>query len=624
MLDTVKGFVNRYKPKNLFSFEFAKRNKQTGNLQRYNSEYFLTVGPTTASESFKFRISFEPTFNSGTSVVDMGKGNSTIKLDGEFYIYFFDTVKSKPKSGEVDGSGLVEFGTNLAKDKFNSYKDRLLDKYSKLGGINVRSGIEEFFDLMGLLYYSRFDKTIYNPSTGSQGQFLKDIITYSGSNKFSYSNSALIFHDYDRGRHVEVIIPSDGFTVSRSTKDTNTYQFSLNMVVINDLEKSIKPLAPPNLPNPFNILSSAITDLQNIINFPLQITGLLLNVATFVSTLTASGQVIVNTFNNMRDRFNSDGKRISATFQSAVNDVNRALGRKPKATLTEQIEGLLDTREELLAEITTSEELFSSQTANAIAQAQYIAYLIQTILTPPNNTGNLADETLLPNYDSTNLIQNEVWQWTITFQDTLQTIQSAYIQASIDDSYSIYYAPDSATFRTIAKDVLGDESLASALAQYNKKSLSQILAGQAVKIPFGTKTNMFGQLPENPTTNDLESGLLGYDLALTSDRDFLIAPNRDLAVTDRIDTLVENLVDIVDIPVGSWIVNELIGNYMLIGETLDEIEKQGSLQKLLQEIQSDPRVKEAEILSVEQDGDILRYVLRVKPIAGREFSLRIV
>lgn len=624
MLDTVKGFVNRYKPKNLFSFEFAKRDKLTGDFIRFpNSEYFFTVGPMSSSENFKFRISFEPTFNGGTSIVDMGRGNSTIKLDGEFYIYYFDTVKKKPTSGEIQGSGLIEFGTNLAKDKFNSLKDRVVDKYSKMAGINVRSGVEEFFDVMGLMYYSRFDKTIYTPSIGSQGSLLKAIL--GGDQKFSYSEHALIYHDYDRDRHVEVIIPSEGFSVSRTTGDTNTYKYSLNMVVINDLEESLKPLAPPNLPSPFAILSSAINDLQNLINFPLEITGLLLNAATFIQTLTNSGQTLVNTFGNMKDRFNAQGKLISSTFDAAKNDVNRALGRKENATLTEQLEGILDTREEFLAEITTSETLFSSQTANALAQAKYVGYLIQTILTPPNITGNLPDETLLPGYDSTNLIQNQVWQWTQTVQNTITNIQSAYIQSYSDDSYSIYYAPDSATFRNIAKDVMGDESLAPALAQYNKKTLSEILSGQAVRLPFGVKTNMFGGLlPDNPTRADLEAGLLGYDLALTSDRDFLIAPNRDLAVTDRLDTLVENIVDIIDIPVGSWIVNQLIGNYMMIGETTEELEKQGALQKLLQEIQSDPRVKEAEILSVEQDGDILKYIMRVSPIAGKTFSLRIV
>lgn len=615
----------KYKPQNVFSIEFARRDKKTGlptrSKDKPNAEYFFSVGFMNYSEAFKFRVSYDPTFNSGTSIVDMGKGNSQIKLDGEFHIYHTAVPSDKAPDSTGNNFDSLDKTLDTAKNAGLSAYQKTVDKYKGLAGISVRSGVEEFFDLMGLLYYSRFDKDIYSPYADSQGFKLKSILGQDQS--FNYGDHCIVFHDYDRNRHIEVMLPNEGFTVSRGTQDTNTYTYSINLIVLSDLEETVKPLAPAAVKSPFLILNSAISDIQNLINYPLKLTGLLLNAATLLKQFTASGQTLVNTFNNMKNQFNIDGKLISSTFQGALNDINRALGRKDKASFTDQVEGLLDEREELLAQITTSEEVFSSQVSNAITQGQSLLYMINTILAPPNITGSIEQESLLPTANTTVLIQNEAYQWTVTFLDNLYTVQSNYIQAGIDDAYQVYYASNSDSFRTIAKDILGDESLGSALASYNKRNYSEYLSGQAIKLPYSGRTGQYVPMPEKPYTPDFEAGIMGFDIALTSRRDFGIAPNGDLAYTQGLTTLIENITDIIDFPNGSWIANELIGNYLTIGETMDELEKQAALSKLLQEIKSDPRVKNAEIISESVDGDILSYAMRITPKAGREFSLRL-
>jgi hypothetical protein len=623
-LDTVKGFINSYKPQNAFSFEICKRNKRTGepDIDPLSPvEIYLTVGPQQYSESFKFRISHEPTFNEGTSVVDMGRGNSQIKLDGELHIYHYDVPRSSPPvSGDLAGDSFVDFGTNLAKASYEAVKNRIIDKYQKIGGIGVRSGVEEFFDLMGLLYYARFDKNIYKPKQGSQGEkLLKQI----ASNKFNYSDYCLIFHDYDRGRHVEVIIPAEGFIVSRSTKDTNTYQYSINLVVIKDLEKQLKVLAPKTGQSPFFALNVAISDLQSLINYPLKLSGLLVNVAQFVKQVTGVGGTLVQTFNNMKNRFNADGKLISSTFQSAVDDINRARGRKKNSTYLEIVESALQETQDLLYESSNDESVFGSLTANAIAATQSLLYMTGLILNPPNTTGNPAEESLLPDADSTNLIDNELYQWGVAFHDTLLTIQSNYLQSSIDDSFRIYYGSNSDTFDSVSQSVLGDITLAGAVASYNNMDINANLAGQVIRLPFGPKSNIFYKLPENYTRKDLEYGIFGFDLALTSQRDFAISPNGDLAVTEGLNTLIENIVDIIDIPIGSWVIDRFIGNPILIGEVQAEQDKQNTLAKLLQQLESDVRIDSTSLLEATQEGGSISYLIRIVPVAGTEFFLRV-
>lgn len=604
-----------YKPANVFSFSFHKRNKD-GSLADSTLEYFFTVGASSYSENFKFRINHEPTFNGGTILTDYGIGNGVINIDGEFHIYYsarpattssFAGSFENPLADSIYNRSGVASKVESTIDNFNSLDPRDRDK---------RSGIVEFFDFCGLFFFSRDPLTGYESPDTQAAEILSRFNTKD--RKFSYDKWGIVFNDYDRHRFVEIFIPSDGFTIKRSIQDTNTYQYSLQMITLRTWETNFRSIAVKEFPNMFSRLTALINDIKNLIQTPLILTGTLLNVVNFMNSAIVQCRSVVDTFNNMRDQFDADGKLIGRTFQSTVDEIKASFGIRPKKNPLDA-DNLDKSREDFLSAVSSAQNKFGAEVAKAISKLEALINAMQGAVAPMPPAG---DDTTNP--ADVGLILDPVWGWGIAILDALVDAQAQLIYAQVDDSYGIYHPNPGDTWDTIAENELGDPSLATALAAYNRQDISKrIIANNAIKIPYGKRTYIYAKLPEGISNKILELGLIGEDLALTSDRDFKIAANGDFEVTQGDVTLLNNIVDLISTPVGSFIVDPTLGNPIPIGELRSEIDRQGYLQKLLTQITNDPRVLTVRVMSEETDGDKLTWIIEIKSASGGSYFIRV-
>src|SRR5207247_2407484 len=111
----------------------------------------------------------------------------------------------------IGGNQISQQLQSAARDFFDSIKDELADAFP-LAGVNVRTGEMEFQDFVGLLYHSRGNGYT---STDRQGSPIS--AAFAGK-QFNFSEYGLVFHDYARRRHVEVILQKEGFSISRGVE----------------------------------------------------------------------------------------------------------------------------------------------------------------------------------------------------------------------------------------------------------------------------------------------------------------------------------------------------------------------------------------------------------------------
>lgn len=605
-----------YQPQNVFSLSFfEKQNNGSYNLSGANvesNEYFFVNGPLQYTENFKYRVGIEKTFG-GVVVVDYGPDNHEIKLEGEFHIYYLG-LPAKPKSaipGDT-GSGFIQSAFSAAKsivsNSVSSYYDKIRSSYLSFGGGEFRSGLQEFQDFMFILHYSRSLDPVQYTSNDPQGSKIAKLFR---ERRLTWKSHAMVFRDYDRNRTVEVVVPSSGFTITRSVSDTNTYKYSLNLVVVRELDSSITSQLIRSNFNPFRTISGLMNELENIVNLPLQLSGALLGVARGVKVFASSTNRLLSSWDRMKDQFNAQGKLARKTFESAKSDLG--IKSKKRGFNTEEISQRID---DAYRKSRSNEADFRQNLEKASSDCNALISLIAQFTIPVQSGGSYESMSLLPNADLSAWIDNEVYQFALTANQILLETQSAINEAAVDNEYSIHYVSSGDTWESIAEKNLGDVNLGQALALYNGQHETTILARRAIKIPYGTKTNVFTMLPDNPTPKDLEIGLLGCDIKLTENRGIAISPTGDLEIVEGDEALVNEKLDHIDIGLGSIPGSPDLGNPIALGETPDQIYSKGYINELLRQFKSDPRVKDARFLGVLQDGDKILFRFYLESISG--------
>lgn len=607
-----------YRPKNAFSFKILRRNENGSyDLSKINSttipEYFLTVGPLQYNESFKFRNSIDPTFG-GTAVTDFGIGNSEIRLEGEFHIYH-NQLPPKSKS-DIEGGDFLSAGKSAIIGAGSSYYDKIRNTFLNFSGGEMRSGLQEFQDLLYFFYFSRYEDVRYT-SNDETANLIAGIPEAAGG--FNYAYHALIFRDYDRGRIVEVIIPSDGFSITRSVQDTNTYKYSIKLVVIKDLEKDIKsPLVRSNF-NPEFRIAGLMNELETLINLPLRASSALVSSARFFDNTITSARALPGTFNRMKKQFSQDGKLARKTFQNAIDQTRSAFGFGKKKHLS--IEEISKKIDDTYKESRLIEAKFRQEIAKVDAN---LSGLISALGGYALGTSRpLEQEALLPNANSTPLLDEDAYTWAVSIQNIIIQVQAEMNYASSEPNYNIYNISSGDTYEKIAQELLGNKELAGALALWNNDEIKQELTRQAIKIPFGTNTGIFSSLPEAPTGKDLEIGLIGTDIKLTEQRDVAVAPNGDLGLVEGNESLINNILDIIDTPIESWTLYPDLGNPIPIGEIVNDLRNSDYLQNLISQIRSDSRIKTARLNRVIQNGDRYLILIDITSMSGENFTIQL-
>ena len=126
----------------------------------------------------------------------------------------------------------------------------------------------------------------------------------------------------------------------------------------------------------------------------------------------------------------------------------------------------------------------------------------------------------------------------------------------------------------------------------------------------------------NPSS--LEERLLGQDLALSQGRGILVDSTGDLATLSGELAYANNMIDMLDYPIGSLPFWKQWGNPAEIGVTATDWERELYFEKIVQSLRSDPRTTSANIEYQVQDGNVMSIEIKVISIWGKQshyFSL---
>ncbi len=610
-----------YEPENVFSFAFYEKlkNGTYSHNSLNSSEYFFVNGPLSYTENFKNRTNSEKTFG-GVVVIDYGPDNHEIKLEGEFHIYHLG-LPQKPKSSIPgdSGSGFIQSafsaGKAILKNKLTSHYDKIRSSYLSLAGGDFRSGLSEFQDFMFSLHFARSLERVEYSSTDSQAQ---EITKLFSEKRLTWRTHAFVFRDYDRGRTVEVIVPASGFTISRSVSDTNTYKYSLNLLVVKELESRITGKLVRSGFSPFRTIAGLVNELENLVNLPLRLSGALLGAANGLKVFSSGIKRLSTSWERMKDQFDSQGRLARKTFESAKEDFG--IQKKRRGFHAEEISNRID---EANRKARSNEAEFRQNLDSSVTECQALISLISQLLIPVDASGSIEAMSLQPNADLSLWIDNDVYRYAFTAKEILTETKAAINYASVDNEFGIYYTSPGDTWESIAKEKLGDLKLGQALARYNNVQDSSKSLKRSIRIPFATNTNVFTTLPEDPNPKDLEIALLGCDIRLNSNRGIEVSPTGDLALVEGDEALINEKLDLIDIPKGSLFQELNLGNPIPLGIHSDEIIQKKYIQEFLNQFRSDPRIRSASFLNVIQDGDNLLFQFRIESISGGSVVLSV-
>ncbi|MCB1305481.1 MAG: hypothetical protein KDK37_14440, partial [Leptospiraceae bacterium] len=411
----------------------------------------------------------------------------------------------------------------------------------------------EFFDFVAIMAGTWEAGSTYQSEDNQASAMLTK---FRAKNKpFNYSEFGLVFHDYGRRRHVEVVHSPEGFKVSRSVDDTNTYKWEMTLTVIKDEREDAFTL-PSKIERYFNVnyesaIAELMVDIKDLISLPTVLSGGYLRMSRVFRQISTTGSELSGAWDNMRKVFASDGKFAAINFNEGYANIGRGFQEEP-----EQIS--------LAQKARDAQAEFQRRLRDLYFELSQAMNDLSVLLISPSVP--LQSYAALPESNFEPLIGSPYYPQILEAQIAVINLQSYIRQAATDNQYIIHKAIGGDSWEALAKKYLGDPDLASALAAYNKKQRAAGIVGRSIKIPFGHKLAIYAQLPDNPSDADIEKGLMGEDLALTDERDFAVAANGDLDVVEGDPALMNNVIDMVDTPEGALPMYPDYGNPAVIGE----------------------------------------------------------
>ena len=609
-----------------FSLSFYKRETDTGKLSKELGEYVFLNGPTSFEESFPQRISVDPTFY-GYTVTDFGNDVSRIRLEGEFHIYFYARPQTI-KSGATNSSELLT--QERLSNTISNYLSDTISEAVPIPGASVRTGKMEFFDFMGMLHSIRKDGNFSGNSVQSQEIVVAGAFnaTEAGKGKFNYAEYGIIYRDYERKRYVEVVPAADGFSINRSVEDTNTFHYSMSWIGLKD-EAELKAdgfisetMEKLQFFNPSTGLASAINTIGSIMRLPLVVTGALLSVTGFIKQLSKTADLVKAEYEDAKKNLTNDGKQLKDDFNEIKKSVNKFVGKKDKKSVYDRIIDQSNYNDKLFEYYSSEYQRFRQRINEYVTQAENLFVNAGSIvLTPPIA---LEDAVTTPFWDSTDYIDSDLYDfiWNAYYEGILAEVFVYF--SGIDTNWTAYFVNGGETFTSIAESELGDATLSTALADYNNLSVNQNISGMVLKLPFARPTLQTYSSTQSNNPSSLEERLLGQDLALSQGRGILVDSTGDLATLSGELAYANNMIDMLDYPIGSLPFWKQWGNPAEIGVTATDWERELYFEKIVQSLRSDPRTTSANIEYQVQDGNVMSIEIKVISIWGKQshyFSL---
>lgn len=602
-----------YSPTGVYSIEFfAIRDFTEVSL----GEYFFLMGLTNLDQSYNYRMSAELTFG-GSSVVDFGLGQSPISLQGMIWPFYEGAPIRKPTSSAIDPKN------SFASDASGVASALGGGILNELEGLNPfkKAGYLDFIDLVYLMHEARDLNKAKDrmPSSSFAYPTGFDIKSAMGRNQIDFLNAEktkMVFHDYDRDAHWEVIFAREGgFKISQSVKDPMSWYWSLNLIGIKDVSEPAK-FRRPMIPDPKKMLRDIRNGLNNILEDLSQPLAL-------ISGITDLYQDIAKLAEDLKQDLNAF-ESLNKSYLQKISKSGGPLRKKTNQFL------------ELVAQFTFPNETLpnfgaydapSTPITTETPPSEQIGSSI-----PPQITNNVYTQTTTDDREvdlATDQTVQDMYELLWLLAQLTTAISEANNQ-TLNQTFTYIIIGTGMTLESIASTYYGSPLKVNELIRDNGLLLvglsSTEIVGLRIRVPSTTTisyrdTGVLDDkyLLDNKTPAQAqeitERWFFGEDLDLNETRDMTIF-NGDLGTIAGVDALVDNLLDRMILPKGAIPAHPQLGAMPNPGTTPEDFLNLIIPNRILQDIRSDLGVETADITEFSINEDEFRYQIEVTPIGG--------
>lgn len=629
---------NSYQPSGAYSFEFRDRDSLTGKVGFPISELFFLLPPEEYSIQEGYKITVNKTI-SGAWIDDFGNDFKNIKISGSLYSYYVGT----PAKTSLAAEKLPPFVRNLKNQAFG-----LADEFKKLAGsfsnqvgldipgLEIISGLDEFFKLRYIL--SRFRDTKPKENLTSDQAIVKKfpdigpILTKVKEGKKLFTDIAIIYHDYDDNNHYEVVF--NDFSMSRSAKDPFTIMYSIQLTGIKEFANQYSGIGQAKRKeDPFSVLNNILNSISEIsdqliaiINLP---TLLLTEIAKLIDLTTSTADGIKNIIKNFGVNAQNEISKISESGlilqESCQNFLSVVTENAFPTKYSEQIDDVVEKYE-------NEEDGYLITDENYLSALSYGKQLEQQAIVLNSIDNYFSDYISEITFDEISTLNQD--DFDIEIENSNQKQENILL---LRDKY-YYQVIEGDTLQNIANKFYGNYEQYKIISEINDLSNSDFeddaMAGKNIIIPslynVSAKETSFNLVyyPKKYifTPRERQIQILGNDISLNENRQFIVDGSGDLALIYGEDCYIENIIDRIKYVIGSlnpihpnWGISIEIGSVpasITLSKLYDSIEQQVSL---------DPRT---EFVYIDREkssiiGDTVNVQLYYKPINGYEKVINI-
>ena len=629
---------NSYSPTSAYSFEFRERNSLTGKVGPLLTELFFLLPPENYTIQEGYKITVNKTIN-GAWVDDFGNDVKDIKISGSLYSYYIGTP-AKTSFRELSLPPLIRNLKNKALGIGDDFKKLAGSFASQIGidipGLEIISGLDEFFKLRYILSRFRDTRTLEN-LTADQAIIKKFpdmqvLLVMAQRQKKLFTDIAVIYHDYDDNNHYEVTF--NNFNMSRSAKDPFTIMYNIHLTGLKEFNNQYAGIGESKRKeDPFaliNSITNSIIDINSqllaITNLPSIVLTALTEVVNIASALAESTKEIISNLGidalNEIAKIAQNGKDLvtaAFNFKNIVTD--NAFLDKIGETLNEILEkykneedDYLITDDNFLRSLTLSRQLENNGIALSGIE-KYFTEFISELTFEQTQTLNEDDFDIKINETETKqengLSSRDQFYYQIVQGDTLQSLSNVFYGNY--EQYTIIAEVNDISNKNFENDgMVGKNIIIPSLFEISSKESNYNLIYYLRSVIA--------------TPKERQIQILGNDLDLNKERQFIIDGSGDLGLIYGEDCFFENMIDRIKFPIKSlnpvhpnWGIELEIGNVpssIVLTKLYNSIEQQISL---------DPRTEYVYINreTSSNEADILKIDLFYKPINGTEKTINI-
>lgn len=591
--------LSGYNPSGAFAFEIRKKNPVTGqfaNVALAKTFFMLAPESMTITEGYKIKVNKTI---SGAWVDDFGNDVKKISISGSLYSFFFGTARTN-----LD----AYLNTEIASFVTGNYA---INEFFKLRFI-----VSRFRDSWAGIETSRemFDVSKNFPSLIP---FTKEINKIRINKGNPYEEFSFIFRDYDDGNHFEVIF--DKFDMRRDKSDPFTVNYNIEMTAINRintrlrfanrfLRGGIKETAIQFSNANLQALNTLIEETNSIVSIPVEIVNSVLVFKNAVESVASS----LNTF---VIGVVADWKKIQSQFEEKKLEIDVTISNMETSSTGENQENFDDEDVDLPDETIES---YNQALKSKILTTQGSGLGLYSTGTEKKdlflkNTQELSEE----DFDVNNELENK----------DNSTEQRNFLFYTIQDNDTLF---------KICLQFYNNLDYVKIISEINSIKNSDfednLLSGRTIKIPNianasnvdGTENLTYYNLIGNENIETIKNKVLGGDIKLSNERDFIANSKGDLDIIYGEECYKQNILDFLSFPLG--IIKELddeFGTPLTIGEVPTELFQKEIEETILDSVYLDPRTDFAYVNEddFQYQGDAVPIPIIAKTITGEELSL---